>query len=469
MSLHNPENSQELSASWSRQEFEGLDLGDLRLNERLLSIAEALEAQPGSVINAACGDWASVKAAYRLFDNEKVSSEKIFKPHFERTLERMCENRRVFAIQDTTFLNYTDHPSTEGLGSIGTKSQQIQGLVKHTTLIVSDAGLPLGCLTDKVWVREPSVQSAPKFRPLIEKESYKWIEALSALRSDTLADVEVICVCDREADIYEFFVEAKELPFVIRAAQDRVVAADVGKLSDLVRSQPIIGEITAQVPVRASQPAREATLSVHFTTATLRPPHRSQASRSQELPAVDVYLVWVVEKNPPEGATPLEWLLITNVEVSDFADAVERINWYRQRWHIEVYFKVLKSGMKAEAVRLQTKDRLGRYIALLSVIAWRLYWLTHINRHAPDVDCTSVLTEIEWQALYCITHKTHILPEKIPRVSEVVVWIAKLGGFLARKSDGNPGVTVIWRGWKRLSDIAATYALFQAAGQNNTS
>lgn len=155
------------------------------------------------------------------------------------------------------------------------------------------------------------------------------------------------------------------------------------------------------------------------------------------------------------------------MQVSDFTDAVERISWYRLRWHIEVYFKVLKSGMKIETARLQTKDRLERYIALLSVIAWRLYWLTHINRHAPDTDCTSVLTETEWQALYGITHKTLTLPEKTPTVSEVVVWIAKLGGFLARKSDGYPGVTVIWRGWKRLTDIAAVFTLIQNFGQNH--
>ena len=296
MSLHNRENSEKLSASWIHQEFECLDMGDKRLNKRLLSVAEALEAHPGSLINAACGDWASVKAAYRLFDNEKVSPEKILAPHFERTVERMYEHRRVFAIQDTTYLNYTDHPSTEGLGSIGTSSQRLQGIVKHSTFVVNGSGLPLGCLTDKMWVRETPAQKSPKSRLLKEKESYKWIEALSALRSEALEAVEV----NREADIYEFFVEAQDLSFVIRAAQDRVVDEDVGKLRDLVKSQPSAGEITVQVPVRGSEPAREATLSVYFTAAKLRPPHRSQASRSQELPAVDIYVVWVIETDPPE-------------------------------------------------------------------------------------------------------------------------------------------------------------------------
>ncbi len=452
-----------LSVSWGRQEFSGLDLGDNRLNERLINVADALAAYPESTINAACGDWSSVKAAYRLFDNEKVSSEKILAPHFQRTIERMCEHRRVFAIQDTTYLDYTDHPSTRGLGSIGTKSQKRSGLVKHTTLIVSESGLALGCLTDKVWVRDGFGVKDHKSKKLEEKESYRWIEALSEVKSATPHGVEVIFLSDRESDIYEFFVEAGETPFVIRAAQDRCVDASVGKLSALVRSQEVAGEFRTQVAKRGNQPAREATLSVHWTKTTLCPPRR-QASESEALPAVEVYLVWVVETDPPDDVTPLEWLLITNVKVSNFSDALQRIDWYKQRWQIEVYFKVLKSGTKVEQVRLETKDRLLRYIALLSVIAWRLYWLTLINRHAPDAECGHVLDEHEWKALYCVTHKTQTLPEKIPTVSEVVLWIAKLGGFLGRKSDGKPGVTVLWRGWHRLKDISNTFAIFHNAG-----
>ena len=299
--------------------------------------------------------------------------------------------------------------------------------------------LPLGCLTDKVWVRDKPAQKAAKSRPLKEKESYKWIKTLSTIWSETPADVEVICVCNREADMYEFFVEAQERPFVIRSAQDRVVDDDVGRLRALAEGLPVGGEFRTQVVARGTEPAREATLCVHWTTTTLLPPRRCQTSHAQEMPAVAVHLVWVVETKPPEGATPLEWLLLTNMEVVDLVDAIERINWYRQRWHVEVYFKILKSGTKVEEVRFQTKERLLRYIALLSMIAWRLYWLTLFNRHKPETDCTQVLTEMEWKALYCVTHKTNTLPKKIPTVSEVTVWIAKLGDFLARKSDGKPG------------------------------
>ena len=155
-----------------------------------------------------------------------------------------------FAIQDTTYLDYTDHPSTRGLGSIGTKSQKRSGLVKHTTLIVSESGLALGCLTDKVWVRDGFGVKDHKSKKLEEKESYRWIEALSEVKSATPHGVEVIFLSDRESDIYEFFVEAGETPFVIRAAQDRCVDASVGKLSALVRSQEVAGEFRTQVAKR---------------------------------------------------------------------------------------------------------------------------------------------------------------------------------------------------------------------------
>ena len=457
--------------SWSRQEFAGLDLGDTRLNNRLVGIADALAAQPMSPISTACGDWSAVKAAYRFFDNDKVSPEKVLGPHFQQTVERMRAHERVFAIQDTTYLDYTDHPATQGLGPIGKRSQKYQGVVKHTTFVISASGVPLGCLTDKVWVRDASEKSDYKTKPLQAKESYKWIEALLQTHTRTPEGVEVITVCDREADVYEFFVEAKASPFVIRAAQNRRSEDTYGSLQALVSHAPLSGEFTLDVPARPQHPARQAHLQVRFAQTTLRLPHRCQQRPETEnwFPRVPVFLVWVIEPNPPDDITPLNWLLLTNVEVSNFSEALQRIHWYTQRWHIEVYFKVLKSGTKVEQTRLQTKDRLLRYIALLSVIAWRLYWMTLLNRHVPEADCTQVVTENEWRALYALTHKTRTFPEKTPTVAQVVLWIAKLGGFLGRKSDGPPGVTVLWRGWQRLTDISNTFALFDELGEKHTS
>jgi hypothetical protein len=452
--------------SWSRQEFAGLDLGDTRLNDRLVGIADALAGQPMSPISTACGDWSAVKAAYRFFDNDKVSPEKVLGPHFQQTVERMRVHERVFAIQDTTYLDYTAHPATQGLGPIGNGSHKCQGVVKHTTFVISASGVPLGCLTDKVWVRDASEKRDYKTKPLEAKESYKWIEALLQTHTRTPEGVEVITVCDREADVYEFFVEAKASPFVIRAAQNRRSQDTYGTLKVLMKHAPLAGEFTLEVPARQGQLARQAHLHVRFAQTRLTPPQRSDATQTENLPDVDVYLVEVIEPHPPQGIPPLHWLLLTNVKVNTYSEALQRIHWYTQRWHIEVYFKVLKSGTKVEQARLETKDRLLRYIALLSVIAWRLYWITLFNRHAPTAECTHILTENEWKALYALTHKRRTLPTQTPTVGEATVWIAKLGGFLGRKSDGMPGVTVLWRGWQRLTDISNTFALFQETPEN---
>ena len=154
---------------------------------------------------------------------------------------------------------------------------------------------------------------------------------------------------------------------------------------------------------------------------------------------------------------PLEWLLVTNVPVQDVGDAVERMRWYRLRWHIEVFHKVLKSGCKIEDCRLDTADELMRYVTLKSVIAWRLLWMGRLSRVQPDTVCTAVLAEHEWQALYVAIHRTSTLPKTVPTVRQVVRWIAKLGGFLGRTCDGEPGVTVLWRGWQRLHDVATMW------------
>ena len=258
------------ASSWSRQEFAGLDFGDTRLNDRLVGIADALAARfPMSPISTACGDWSAVKAAYRFFDNDKVSAQKVLDLHFQQTVERMWVHERVFAIQGTTYLDYTAHPATQELGPIGNGSHKCQGVVKHTTFVISASGVPLGWLTDKVWIRDASDKSAYKTKPLEAKESYKWIEALLQTHTLTPEGVEVITVCDREADVYEFFVEAKASPFVIRAAQNRRSEDTYGSLQALVSHAPF------RVSSRLTCPHAPNTRRVRYIYKCVSPRRRS--------------------------------------------------------------------------------------------------------------------------------------------------------------------------------------------------
>ncbi len=454
------------ASQWIITELQHVDLGDKRLNRRLQETAAQLAAQPQAPINQACEDWAAAKASYRLFDNEKVTPAKILQPHQTCAQARMAAYPLVLALQDTTYLDFSTHRQTTGLGPIGTPEQELQGMVQHTTLVVTPSGLPLGVLTLDIWTREAEASALSDYeqrrQPIEEKESYKWLSALAETVRLTPPGVQVVSVCDREADVYELFVQAVELKtgLLVRATQDRkVLAADTPKIWATVEAAPLSGHLSVHVPAKEKEPERQAIVSVQFCQVTIKPPQRPAREDRAPLTPVTLSAILVREEDPPKDVTPLEWLLLTNVPVHTFDDAVERVRWYRSRWHIEVYFKVLKTGCRLEKCRLATVDRLKRFATLLSIIAWRLYWLTHINRQAPEASCVLVLAEHEWHALYAVIHRTTQLPEQPPTVSQVVRWIAQLGGFLGRKGDGEPGVTVIWRGWQRLHDISTTWLI----------
>jgi hypothetical protein len=461
-----------IDSSWSHEEFAGIDLGDTRLDTRFLSVSADLAAQPQAPINQACKDWAATKAAYRLFENEKVQPEFILSPHQQQIRERMAAYGRVLAVQDTAVLNYTHHPMTQGLGPIGTPEQDLQGLVMHSTLVCSLQGLPLGVATQAIWARETveDEQAQPRKppppqRPIEEKESVKWITALRGTVELAPAGVEVVTVCDREADVYEFFQEAEELgtQLLVRSTYDRALVGE-GKLRSVMKAHPVAGHITVEVPAHKDQPARTALCDVRFRSVTLRPPYRPK-KLGVVLSPIQVDVVWVHEVHPPAHVKdPLDWLLFTTVSVTSFTDALERVRWYKVRWHIEVWHKVLKSGCKVEDCRLETGAKLIRYLTLMSVIAWRVFWLVQMNRHQPEAPCTVVVTEPEWHALYAAIHRTAQLPETLPTVGQVVRWMAQLGGFLGRKHDREPGVTVLWRGWQRLQDLTMMWRVVHGAG-----
>ena len=455
--------SSEMARQWAEAEMQGVDLGDKRLNWRLVEILTALAAQPMASIPQAALDWAATKATYRLLDNEKVSNEKIYAPHYARTQARLVGHPLVLAVQDTTLLDFTTHPQTQGLGAIGTSKQKSRGMVMHSALLLTPQGLSLGLGSQRLWVRaeqiQPLTREERRKQPLEDKESYKWLQALTQVMTIIPAGTQVVHVGDSEADVYELFLHAQSLQsdLLIRAAQERKVAApEVGLLWETMNKMPVQGRRTLSIPKRQAQAARTAQLTLRFAPVTLNAPVRAGV----KLPPCSLYAILVQEQMPPAGVKPVEWLLLTTVAVETLPQAQERIDWYCQRWQIEIYHKTLKSGCRIEASQLETAQRLMRLAALYSLIAWRLLWLTHLARHQPEASCTQVLAEHEWRALYAHIKRSSTSPPQPPTLAEALLWIARLGGFLARRGDGSPGVTVIWRGWQRLNDIADTWRIF---------
>lgn len=510
------------NAHWCRQEFAFVQLGDQRLNQRLIQTAAMMAQQPLASLNQACPAWSDTKAAYRLFANDRVQSGAILDAHRKSTLTRIQGRPRILVIQDTTTLNCNNHPETEGLGPIGSRArtrEQSQGLMMHTALAVlprsnagSQDGLPLGILDQKIWARaQEKVNRRCTGTPIEEKESFKWIEALRSTLSRVSPLTECVTVCDREGDIYEFLYEAQQhgAKFLVRSNADRTLApkirwnretGEIGKgtsvmpghtLWNWMKKQPCASTLEVTVPRKwGLHPDRVAQVEVRFAEVQFHPPTwpAKLTAITDRMAPIRVHAIWVKEVNPPEEIVnpdpetlaeqrkksprrrkiekgenplaPLEWMLITNVWIKGLEDALERVHWYQQRWQIECFHKVLKSGCAVERTRLQYADRLEKYLTLSSIIAWRLYWMSRVSRAEPERSSEEFLSTTEWKALYCKIHKTSRPPDTPPSIHQSVRWIAQLGGFLGRKSDGEPGTTTLWRGWQRLHDIVEDWILF---------
>ncbi len=461
---------------WYLNEFAHTRFGDQRLDTRLMQMIQQLSSQPNYPINQACENWHETKAAYRFFKNSKVSSELIMESHFVNTANRAREFPIVLAIEDTTYLNYTHHPETTGLGLIsktGTSNKNVLGLVMHTTMVVTTEGLPLGLIDQDVWARKKTngrKDRLYKNQPFEEKESFKWVKSLNTT-AESLSphDTTVVTVGDRECDIYEFLSRGKDLGafYLVRSSNDRILKGspkvDTHTMIKTLNNMSSQGQVEIEVPTKRNKNLlRKAIIDIKYCELEFRPPKRRPLSQSEILRPVKTNVIWLSEKQPPKNEAPINWRLLTNTPVNSLEDAIEKVGWYCHRWSIENFHRVLKSGCRVEDCRLGTADRLIKYLSLMSVISWRIYLMVHINRHDPINSCETILTKEEWKALYCRIKKVSKPPDKPPTLREAIHWIAQLGGFLKRKSDGEPGMTTIWRGWQRLQDITATWVILQS-------
>jgi hypothetical protein len=449
--------------SWAVTELADAELGDARRTKRLVELATVLAQRPSTSLPEACGTPAMLKAAYRFFDNAAIDPQEILASHVVATSDRLAAVPVVLAVQDTTELDWTAHPAPSGLGPLAHPAHQ--GLLVHTTLALTPARLPLGLLAQQVWARDPAdigKRATRKRRPLAETESQKWLT-----RVDAVIEVHTRCpqtqfigIGDREADVYDLLVQERPsgVDLLVRASWNRRVDHAERYLWTKVAAQPVVATLTVRVPRRGLQPPRQATVSVRWCLVLLCPPtHR----KAETLPTVAAWAVQALEEQPPAGCEPLAWLLLTTYGVHTTQDAVERVDWYACRWGIEVLHKVLKSGCRLEARQLESAAQLWRCLAVYSVIAWRLLYATMLSRAMPEAPCTALLEPEEWQALHCAIHVTSTPPAEPPTLREAVHWIGRLGGFLARRGDGEPGVTVLWKGFQHLTDLTFMYRIMR--------
>ena len=424
--------------NWAKEEFSGAAMGDARLTKRLIKLADRLGDAPSASIPGACNGRSETQAAYRLFDQAReekrgLSWEDVLAPHMKRTEARMSEHPVVLCLQDTTELDFNGQ-EIDGLGNLTFDAQR--GLYLHPTYVVTPQRLPLGIVDVWMWAR-----------PLEISESVRWIEGYERLseRAGELPKTRMVYVADREADMLLLMQRAHTLghpiDYLLRAQHNRCLPQG-GKLWSEVLATTPLGEIEFSLPERLNRPARQVRQTL--TTRTVSLPD----GKGSLMP---VTCLIAQETSAPQGQKAVEWRLLTNRVITTLEEAAQWIDWYRCRWEIEILFHVLKNGCHVESLQLGHVKKLELALSIYLVVSWRLAHLMRLGRIHPDLPASLIFDQTEWQAAWLLAEKQP--PKKTPTLREVIRRIAMLGGFLARKGDGEPGVKTLWQGFTKLSSF----------------
>jgi hypothetical protein len=441
------------STHWTDVEFAELDLGDSRLDSRARKIMARFSDKPSASIPKSCNGWGETIATYRFLENDAVEWRDIMAPHWAQTQQRMGEHPLILCLQDTTELNFNGQ-QIEGLGPLSYEVQR--GMYVHPTYAVTPERLPLGVIDAWMWAREKV--NAAGVRPGI-KESGRWIEGYGRIAemAAEMPATRLVYVADREADMIELMSYAQDCgtpaDWLVRAKTDRALP-DGEKLWAHTLDGAPVGEISFAIGARDKQKGRM--VRQQLWTKRVELPGR----RGVKIAATCVI---AREIDAPAGVEPIEWRLLTNRTATTIAEVIELIDWYRARWEIEMFFHVLKNACKVEAMQLSHIDNLERALALFMVVAWRVAYLMRLGRICPNLDASLFFDPDEIRGAYLLTKERR--PDRPPTLNDVVRLIARVGGFLGRKGDGEPGVKTIWQGIQEVRVSALTIkALRDEAG-----
>jgi len=474
-------------APWAIEESADVNLQDKRLNQRMAEVLSQLGGSPKASIPSACGTWAETLAAYRFFDNPKVSFGGILEPHIEASFGRIKSQSVVVVAQDTTEVELTrPERVVSGAGPLADESRW--GAFLHPMHAFSAEGTPLGTVYAQAWSREkpPLVARTKKQKeydrkhtPFEDKESYRWFESLRQAEeiAEAAAETQVVCVADSEADIYELLGSPKidRVDWIVRGCQNRALSGEQTLQQDaapaFIRETVLktecrftktinIGKRKSRIKDetrkrKQSRPAREAEMEVRAASVTLRAPWRCD----KKLTDTTINVVLVTEVDVPQGEEPIEWILLTSLPIDTIEAIKSVIQYYTVRWMIEVYFRTLKSFCRIEERQFETLDRVLNAIAIYMIIAWRSLYVCRIAREMPDDSCEIIFEPEEWKAVHSFVHM-EMPPENPPSLKEMVRAIGQLGGFINRTHDDQPGPLTVAAGLQRTHDIARCWLAF---------
>ena len=440
------------AARWAREQFGDCDLGDRRRTERLVTVAEQVARHPSGSFPEQALRWGDLKAVYRLFDADDVTFEAVLHPHHEHS--RTHSPPVGLLLCDTTELDFGVHRDLAGLGPTGNGGGW--GCLLHSALLVeAETSAVVGCVAQTRHYRRPAPQRENTTQRLArERESEIW-GTVCDQAGPPPEGIQWVHVCDRGADNFELFVHFQQnrVDWVVRVSQlHRKILDPQGRempLRSYLETLPVRGKRVLELRARPGQAARTVRLAVSFGEVLVPlPRQQSPYVKTHARGPIAMRVVQVREIDPPAGVEPLEWVLSTSLPVECFDEAVRVVSYYEQRWVIEEWHKGLKTGCRVTERQLKTKERLEPMVGLMCVVAVRLLQLRSAARTEPERPALSVVPA-EWVCLLCAARRLRTAPTELT-VGQFHREVARLGGFLGRKGDGDPGWLTLWRGWDKL-------------------
>lgn len=382
--------SPSLAEDWIPEELDGLALGHVKLQRRFAQMLQGRWANPRASFYTSFGGATGNNAAYAFLENGRaeLGFANLLAPHQNNTRRRMAAEKVVILAQDTTPLSYNRLARTTGLGPIGHARHPGRGLLLHTLQAFRLDRIPLGCAWAKIWARESVSDTAHRNAQSIDqKESFRWVEAYqtAATIATQMPQTAVVVCGDRESDIMDLYDHATVAPanlhFLIRGQHDRVLASGE-KLRDHLSGRPCGTTQKVEIPRNTDRPARTAILELRWAQVQIQPP-RVGCKNSWGNTAL--WALLATEIHPPEGAEPIDWLLLTDWKIDSAKMARRMVRWYGLRWGIECWHQVLKDTCGVETRQMKSAEALSRALVLDMIVAWRVLLLCRLGKAHPNL------------------------------------------------------------------------------------
>ena len=456
---------------WAENIFGQAELGDPRRTKRLVQLSNDMAENALSSIVTACSSPAKIEAAYRFVRNENIQPDAIASAGFKHTHDIIQKRPLVLAIQDTTGLTFK-HKVTEELGDVScskNENSKTRTLYAHSTLVLdAETETTIGLANQYYFYRHKKVSGTrdeQQNRKFEDKETYRWKSCFEEMKAN-IGDVSnVIDVCDREADIYEYLdyhIEHHHR-FLVRAKENRVLMEPNSKIKQLVKTSIAQCNYTVDVKQRGGRKSRKANMQLSYQAVSIKKPKKSQGADSLD---VNVIICREVNDNIEE---PLCWILYSNEVITSAEDALKIVRYYELRWRIEEFHKVWKTdGTDVEGLRLQRKNNIKRIAIIQAFIAVRLMQLQEIaqnNEQAKNISCETCANKITWQLLWMKMNKGKEVPSEAPSVYWFYYALAKFGGWYDSKRNGRVGVKALYSGWFKLMDLVDSAEILKSIQQ----